>query len=591
MNGHTNGHSNGYANGHAGPDTPDPDFKLGNFSLDENRPIKVVCIGAGYAGIVAGIRFRQRIPNVDLTIYEKENGVGGTWYVNRYPGLHCDIPSHSYQLSFEPNTQWSAFYAPGPEILAYIDRVVEKYKLMQHIRLRHELIAARWDEETAKWHLKIRRGPDCSDFEDTADVLFLGTGALSRYRWPDIPGLDTFGGTLVHSARWDLPGSTWQDSVQGWKEKDVGVIGNGSTGIQVVTALQPGVKSLTNFIRNNTWLAASFSIRRLQELTGRAPDSTDYVFDPEFKEKLKNPDVYKPFWHDVEASTNSVAALAYKDSPILKEVSEAFRIDMEKRLARKPELIKKLIPKFSVGCRRLTPGPGYLEALCEDNCHLEDTHISRVTPTGVELKDGRHIPLDVLVCATGFDTSFLYPFPITGRNNLKLTERWYNHAEAYMTVCVDGFPNLWIAFGPNSALNSGSFTVVIEKQVEYAVAAVAKMQRERLRSVEVKPEAVRDFNEYAQAYFKKTVYVEDCSSWYKGARDGTITGLWPGSCLHLARVLSNPRWEDFDFAQLPEDRTRNRFYWLGDGLTLAEKTEDGDRAWYLNNVDVPPVPA
>ncbi|KZV69317.1 FAD/NAD-binding domain-containing protein [Peniophora sp. CONT] len=582
---------NGHANGHARPaEGLEPGLKLGNFSLDENRPIKVVCIGAGYAGIVAGIRFRQRIPNIDLTIYEKENGVGGTWYVNRYPGLHCDIPSHSYQLSFEPNTQWSAFYAPGPEILAYIQRVVEKYKLMQHIRLRHELAAARWDEETAKWHLKIRRGPDGEEFEDTADVLFLGTGALSRYRWPDTPGLDTFGGTLVHSAKWDLPGSTWQDGVEGWKEKNVGVIGNGSTGIQVVTALQPGVKSLTNFIRNNTWLAASFSIRRLQELTGRAPDSTDYVFDPEFKEKLKDPNVYKPFWHDVEASTNSVAALAYKDSPLLKEVSEAFRADMERRLARKPELIKKLIPKFSVGCRRLTPGPGYLEALCEDNCHLEDTHIARVTPTGVELKDGRHVPLDVLICATGFDTSFLYPFPITGRNGLKLTDRWEAHAEAYMTVCVDGFPNLWIAFGPNSALNSGSFTVVIEKQVDYAVAATAKMQRERLRSVEVKPEAVKDFNQYARGYFEKTVYREDCSSWYKGARDDTITGLWPGSCLHLARVLQNPRWEDFNYAALPEDRTTNRFYWLGDGLTLAEKTEDGDRAWYLNNVDIPPVP-
>lgn len=130
------------------------------------------------------------------------------------------------RLNFPSQTQWSAFYAPGPEILAYINRVVEKYKLLPYIRLRHELVAARWDEEAAKWHLRIRRGPDGEEFDDTADVLFLGTGALSRYRWPDIPGLDTFGGTLVHSARWDLPGSTWQDDVVGWSEKDVGVIGN-----------------------------------------------------------------------------------------------------------------------------------------------------------------------------------------------------------------------------------------------------------------------------------------------------------------------------------------------------------------------------
>lgn len=212
--------------------------------------------------------------------------------------------------------------------------------------------------------------------------------------------------------------------------------------------------------------------------------------------------------------------------------------EMTRKLTRKPELAMKrmylylmhkysandnltVLPEFAVGCRRLTPGPGYLEALCEDNVRthspllpycvasypsqvtLETTHIARVTATGVVLVDGRQVPLDVLICATGYDTSFLYPFPIIGRDGMKLTDRWASHAEAYLSMAVDGFPNLWFGFGPNSALNSGSNVLSIEKQVDYAVAAVAKMQRERLRTIEVKPEALREFNEYAQEYFKK----------------------------------------------------------------------------------------
>ncbi|VDB82950.1 unnamed protein product [Peniophora sp. CBMAI 1063] len=566
--------------------TPTTSTQQIGFSVDEYRPIKVVCIGAGFSGIVAGIRFRQRIPNVDLTIYEKENGVGGTWHVNKYPGLACDIPSHAYQLSFESNTQWSSFYAPGSEIKAYLEGVVDKYKLMPYMRLQHEMTAARWDEVDAKWIVSLRREADGHEITDTADVLFLGVGSLNRWRWPAIDGLKTFGGTLVHSADWNVP----EDRLEGWKDKHVAVIGNGSTGIQLVTALQPRVKSLTNFIRGKTWLSTSFSVDKLQELAGREPGSTDYTFTPALKEKLKDPVFYHFFRREIEAATHVFTAISFKDSPIQAASKVLLEEEMKRKLARKPELVSRLLPEFAVGCRRLTPGPGYLEALCEDNATLETTHISRVTETGADLVDGRQIPLDVLICATGFDTSFLYPFPITGRDGLKLSDRWASHAEAYLSLAVDGFPNLWFGFGPNSALNSGSNVLSIEKQVDYVVAATAKMQRERLRTIEVKPEALRDFNEYAQQYFKKTVYLDNCSNWYRSPVDGTITGIWPGSCLHLARALSHPRWEDYDYEGLAEDHTENRFYWLGDGLTLAEKTLTGDRAWYLADVDIPPVP-
>ncbi|KAI0029542.1 FAD/NAD-P-binding domain-containing protein [Vararia minispora EC-137] len=561
-------------------------FETGNFSVDYCRPMKVICVGAGISGILAGIRFRQKIPNLDLTIYEKEKGVGGTWL-----GLACDLPSHAYQYSFEPNTQWSNFYAPGPEILQYLEGVVDKYKLKKYIRLHHELIHAIWDATTAKWHVRIKRhnpaDGEAAEFEDTADVLFLGVGLLSRWRWPDIEGLKDFKGTIVHSAQWNLSEGSWEDDVRDWANKNIGVIGNGSTGIQIVATLQPRVGHLTNFARNKTWLSTSFSSAKLLELLNRSPDSTDYSFDAKTKEMLSDPAYYNAFRIAIESDANSVSSVALKGSALQKRATEFFRAQMLEKLSRKPELAVLMIPDFSVACRRITPGPGYLEALCEPNVTLEPTPIKRVTSNGVDLDDGRHTPLDVLICATGFDTSFRYPFDIVGRGGMLLRDRWASHAEAYLAMTVDGFPNLFFSAGPHTGLNSGSGFVMIERQVEFATTAIAKLQRERYRAMEPTAEAVRDFMEYANSFFKKTVYVEGCHNWYRSA-DGWVSGLWPGSCLHACRTMGNPRWEDFTFE--PLDKTRNRFYWLGDGQTENEKIEGADRAWYLNSIDVPPVP-
>ncbi|KAI0030965.1 FAD/NAD-binding domain-containing protein [Vararia minispora EC-137] len=576
---------------------PDPDaagapYALPDFAVDEYRPLKVICIGAGYSGIIAGIRFSQRIAKLDLTIYEKENGIGGTWHVNRYPGLACDIPSHCYQLTFEEHVEWSNFYAPGPEIRAYLQRVVDKYKLMRYIKLRHELVGAAWDEVAGRWHVRIRRADDAGkteEFEDECDVLFLGIGVLSRWKWPDVDGLKNFGGRVIHTAQWDAAEGEWQETVKDWGDKVVGLIGNGSSGIQAVTALQPRVKSLINFAKSKTWLSTSFSVNMLLKLLGRAEDSIDYDFTEEHWEKFKDPKYYKDFRHEVEHDLNSVNSITIRDSPLQKAAAAAFKAEMEKKLARKPELAEQIVPQFSVSCRRLTPGPGYLEALCEPNTSLERTPITRVTKTGVELADGRAVALDVLVCATGFDTSYHYPFPITGRGGLALNARWTPHAEAYLSVAVDGFPNLFWALGPNSGLNSGSLLVLMEKQVDYIVAAAAKMQRERIKAIEVKRAAVLAWRAYVASYFPKTVFTDACNSWYRTA-DGAIVGLWPGSCLHAVRALQNPRWEDFEYTYVDAGAGTGPLYWLGDGQSWNEKTMTGDRAWYLDEVDIPPVP-
>ncbi|KAG7099932.1 hypothetical protein E1B28_001725 [Marasmius oreades] len=593
--------------GIAGADNPGSSFKgsesatfaLGDFCIDEPRPMKVVVIGAGYSGIVAGIRFRQRVSNLDLTIYDGNAGVGGTWFTNKYPGLACDIPSHCYQLTFVENPNWSSFYAPGSEILTYLESVVDKYKLMPYIKLQHRLTSARWNDDEGKWHLTIRRVTDQGDheeFEDTADVLFTGMGGLSRWKWPDIEGLHEFQGKVIHSAQWETgegsgdPHLSWEDSVKSWGNKSVGVIGVGSSAIQIVPSLRPKVKHLVNYVRGKTWISPLFMKEQMDKLSND-PENENYAFTEADKEKFRDPEYYPRYRRELESVLNGVHAVTLRENIMQQNVRAAFKEIMLKKLAGAPGVADSLIPDFPVACRRLTPGPGYLEALCEDNLEFVREEIKRVTPFGIENVDGTHRELDVIICATGYDTTFNYNFPIIGKDGVNLRDKWEPHPRTYLTVAVDGFPNWFQALGPNSGVGAGSLLILLEREVDYAVEATLKLQRERLKSIDVKKEAVDDFDAYIESFFPTSVFGAKCRAWYKaGKEEGRVLALWPGSTLHCLRALEHPRWEDYHYKPL-DDKPRNRFYWLGDGQTTADKTGE-DRAWYLDpkHLDIPPVP-
>ncbi|KAJ7150403.1 FAD/NAD-binding domain-containing protein [Mycena filopes] len=563
-------------------------------AIDAPRPMRIAVVGAGFSGIIAGIRFLQRVPNIQLVIYEALPGMGGTWFANRYPGLACDIPAHCYQLTFHEKTDWTSFYATGAEIRAYLESVVDKYNLRPFIHLEHRLTQAVYREAAGKWDLTIQRprNGEVEEFEDSVDVLFTGIGALSRWKWPDIQGLDSFTGKLVHSAKWETgegdSNSPWEDTVQSWKDKRVGVIGVGSTAIQIVPTLQPKVKHLCNYVRGKTWISSPFLGDRAEQF-GMGKEESNYKFSDKDKEDFKNPAYYKEFRRDLESQLNSIHVVTLRGHPMQESGRAAFKEDMLRRLASKPAIAEHLIPDFAVGCRRLTPGPGYLEALCQDNVDFIPTEIKQILPTGIETVDGKFNELDIIVCATGFDTSFQLGFPIIGRGGVKLSDKYKPHPKVYLSVALDGFPNLFMAMGPNSAVGSGSLLIVIERQVDYAVKAALKLQREHLKSMEVKPEAVVDWDVYLEHHFAKTIFSERCRSWYKqGNEEGRVVALWPGSCLHAARALEHPRWEDYNYE--PLDGQTNRFFWAGNGTTVAEETPGADKAWYLSEVDFPPVP-
>ena len=290
----------------------------------------------------------------------------------------------------------------------------------------------------------------------------------------------------------------------------------------------------------------------------------------------------------IEDDGNGIHDSTIRGTAMQQHFVNTFRANMTAKLAdKKPELLKTIMPSFSPGCRRLTPGVGFLEALTEPNVEVISDRVAAVTETGVRLVSGREVELDVLACATGFRVSAPPNFEVVGRDGLTLADRWNPFPESYLSVAIDGFPNYLMMFGPNSAIGFGSLTKMFEGEIDYIVKVIRKMQKEDYATIEPKAERVADFSEYITGYFKNTVYTDTCKSWYRseaGAGD-RIIGLWPGSTLHALEALRAPRWEDFNFETVGSDK--NLLRWLGNGWSTTQTT--GDPSWYLNpnEVEVP----
>ncbi|KAH8591217.1 hypothetical protein B0O99DRAFT_632827 [Bisporella sp. PMI_857] len=549
--------------------------KLKDSPVENFRRMKVIVIGAGFSGIYCGVRFPQRLKNIDLTIYEKNAGVGGTWWENTYPGCACDIPSHSYQYSFHPNSQWSKFYAPAPEIRAYLENVVEKYSVHRFIKCSHQVTACNWDQSSGKWTVSVTNLDSGETFADTVDVVVSARGTLNEKSWPDLEGFSDLKIPQIHSAAWDH-----KYNFQG---KRVGVIGGGSSAIQIIPELQrvPGTK-LSCFVRSRTWISRPFG----DSAVGKLGLSSEEFTEDQKKRFANDPDYYLEFRSTIEREGNSVHALTLKGSVIQKAARDDFTELMKQRLAKKPEILDSLLPDFGVACRRLTPGPGYLEALVQGNVDFINKSIRKCGSNTVELTDGSEVELDVLVCATGFNASAPPPFPVVGKDGQTLAERFNPHPETYLSLATDGFPNYFMMLGPNAAIGTGSLTMMIEMEGDYIIKSVRKMQKEDIKSMEVQSRRVQDFSKVIDSYFEQTVYLDGCNSWYRsdGGRGNRITGLWPGSAMHAMETLRSPRWEDYDYEYLgDEDGIEvNRLGWLGNGWSIVQTDAgSGELAFYL----------
>lgn len=403
---------------------------------------------------------------------------------------------------------------------------------------------------------------------------------------------------------WQKGASADDNKSYDFRNKKIAIIGNGSSAIQIIPKLQKiEGTTLSCFMRSPTWISGEFGDHAMVEL-GRDPKDTAcksalftlllnppaYIpVTPEQQQRLaSDPPAYLAFRKAFESSGNTIHDSTILRTPMQTAFQSLFRDAMTQTLSPNPSLSANLIPTFAPGCRRLTPGTGFLESLLAPNVTVHFTPITSITATTITTASNPPTPLsdfDVLICATGFHTSSPPPFPILGRSSLTLSTRWSTRPSTYLSLAVDNFPNLLMLFGPNSAIGFGSLTRVLEAETDYLVAAIRKLQKEGYASLEPRRERVRDFVAYVDAYFEGTVYMDECRSWYK--RGGKVVGLWPGSTLHALEALRSPRWEDWVFEAVGGEEGGNALGWLGNGWSLCET--EGDPSWYVNpdEVEVP----
>jgi cation diffusion facilitator CzcD-associated flavoprotein CzcO len=457
----------------------------------------VAILGAGVAGLCMGIQLK-RAGIHSFSIYEKSDRVGGTWYDNGYPGAGCDVPSHLYCFSFEPNPDWSRKFSLQPEIRRYLEHCAEKYALLPHVRFGTEIASARFDEAAGVWRLRTTAGEDVA-----ADVVVSGTGQLNRPHVPELPGLADFGGVAFHSARWNH-----ERDLRG---RRVAVIGNGASAIQLVPPVASVAETVTVFQRTANWVVPR---------NDRPYRSWERWVLRHVPLALR---CYRA-WIYWQLELRFFAF--FKGSWLGRRMEQAATEHMESVIT-DPALRTKLRPDYPAGCKRILISDDYYQALARPNVDVVTTPVARIVRDGVVTADGVLYPADTIVFATGFEaTSFLAPIHVAGSGGRVLADAWRDGAEAYLGVAVAGFPNLFLLYGPNTNLGHNSIIFMIECQVRYVVRCLRALTARRT-TLEVRPDAMARYNAALQRDIKETAWDAGCTSWYK-TEAGKVTNNWSG---------------------------------------------------------------
>jgi cation diffusion facilitator CzcD-associated flavoprotein CzcO len=463
--------------------------------------VKVAVLGAGFAGLCMGLRLKAQGESSFL-ILEKADRAGGTWRENVYPGAGCDIPSHLYSYSFAPNPDWPEVYSAQPDILAYIEGVVEQHDLADHIRFNAEVTGAKWDEAAGHWSISLADGSSL-----TAEAFVTAWGQLNRPKLPPIQGRESFAGPAFHSAHWDA-------SVD-LAGKRVAVIGNGASAIQFVPEVAKVAGQLTLFQRSPNWIVPRMNRPYTEE------EKAQFRTRPELMEKVRQ-EIFHMAEDRLIAKRNGTAPV--EEVPIPLAHLHAQVAD--------PELRAKLTPDYEVGCKRVLISNDFYPALTRPNVELVTEAIARMTPQGVVDAAGRLHEADVVIYATGFETtSFIGETAISGLGGVTLAQAWKAGPEAYLGITVAGFPNLFMLYGPNTNLGHNSIIYMIEAQVGYVLQALAEC-----RPLAVSAAAQSAYNERIQAELAHTPWAGTCTSWYK-TPEGKILNNWPGSAQAYAEAV------------------------------------------------------
>ncbi len=458
---------------------------------------KVVIIGDGFSGIAMAIRLRQQGIE-DFVILERADDVGGTWHYNTYPGCMCDVPSHLYSLSFAPNPEWSHTYSPQSEIRDYLRACADRFGIRPYLRTGVEVESATWREDEQLWDVETSAGTF------TAAILVSGMGPLTEPKIPAVPGLDRFEGKTMHSARWDhdydLTG------------KRVASIGTGASAIQYVPEIQREVEQLYVFQRTAPWVMPHGD----RPITGA--ERLLYRRFP-LAQRLVRAGVY--------AGRELLVFGFAKDPRLMGLLEKLARSHMRKQIS-DLELLEKVTPDYTIGCKRMLPSNRWYRALGKPNVELLNGGIEEVRERSVVGADGVEREVDTIIFGTGFQvTDMPVAHQIRGRDGNLMSDVWRGSPRAYMGTSVPGFPNLFMLLGPNTGLGHSSMVYMIESQVEHVLNTIRSLDRSGATTVEVTPEAHAEFNREVDSQMEGTVWdTGGCSSFYLDDTGRNAT-LWP----------------------------------------------------------------
>jgi cation diffusion facilitator CzcD-associated flavoprotein CzcO len=477
------------------------------------RPLRAAVIGAGMAGVLSAIKLRES--DVEVTVFEKGDKVGGTWRENTYPGLACDVAAHWYTYSFARNPDWDRLMAPGPQIRDYFERVARDRGVLPLIRFKDEVV--RLEYERGQWHLATASG-----HRDRFDVVIVATGVLHHPNIPHFEGHESFTGAMFHSARWDH--SVPLDG------KRIGVVGTGSTATQLLTALVPRAAHFSLFQRTPQWVMMRPNPAYSEQ------EKAAFRADPAVLDRLVE-----------ELRTKTVegyaTAVIDADSPQLAAIERLCQENLD--TVRDPGLRRRLTPDYRAACKRLVMSDGFYDAIQQPNAELVTAPIERLEPEGVRTTDGVLHPLDVFVLATGFQVDrFIRPTKVIGRGGKDLDDAWVDGPQAYISVSVPDFPNLFLINGPGSPFGNFSAIETSEFQADYVMQLIDGLRCGDYREVSASHDAFHRFEDERQQAGRKTVWVTGCDSWYLDKKG--VPTSWTFSYDRFVEEMTAPRLQDFE---------------------------------------------
>jgi cation diffusion facilitator CzcD-associated flavoprotein CzcO len=443
-------------------------------------------VGAGFSGIGTAIEL-DKVGFGDYLLIEAGDGVGGTWHWNTYPGIAVDIPSFSYQFSFEQSSRWSRTYAPGRELKDYAEHCVDKYGIRSRIRFNTKVVEAIYDETCDLWRVHTDSGE-----EVTACFLVNAGGVLTVPKLPDIDGVDSFDGITMHTARWDHS--------QDLTGKRVAIIGTGASAVQVIPEIAPIVSHLTVFQRTPIWCFPKSDV----------PLSTA----ARWAMRLPGVRTVRRLVSQASVEVTFPLTLHYFTVFPPAQKAQAFALSYLRRQVKDPEVREKLTPRYAVGCKRPGFHNTYLSTFNRDNVQLVTESIDKITPAGVATTDGTTHEVDVLILASGFkvlDTDSVVTYPVIGIGGQPLSRFWdENRLQAYEGVSIPGFPNFFTVFGPYGFVGSSYFTL-IEAQTHHIARCLKRARRRKAARVEVTEAAnARYFAEMLRRRHRQVFWQDSC---------------------------------------------------------------------------------